>query len=109
MPSQNERIFSANIACSTRMMVFSLSKWTTSSVRNMAVAPTRLTLLLLAPSAIVIQEANLYPPEQRRKFVERLLIRVYGLPAVPAAQYASLLVPPPPEADSFIHRLRLVR
>ncbi len=65
----------------------------------------RLTFELLAPSETVLQEVDVYPPEQRRDLVKRMLIGVYGLPAAAAALYASLLVPRSRQTDSFVRRL----
>jgi len=69
----------------------------------------RLAFELLAPSATVLQTADRYPPRQRRGLVEHQLTSVYGLPAAPATHYAALLIPPSPQTDSLVHRLRLVR
>src|SRR5262249_50816665 len=64
---------------------------------------------LLAPAERVLLEASRYPQERHREEVKRLLIKTYGFPAVPAAEYAALLIPLSPQADSFVRRLRFVR
>jgi Zn-dependent peptidase ImmA (M78 family) len=69
----------------------------------------RLAFEILAPSATVLQEANVYPSEQRHELVERMLIRMYGLPAAPAAFYASLLGLRSYQEDSLVRRLWPVR
>jgi hypothetical protein len=69
----------------------------------------RLAFELLSPSATLLQEVDVYPPEQRRDLVKRMLIGVYGLPAAPAALYTSLLVPRSFQAESFVRRLWPVR
>jgi hypothetical protein len=67
---------------------------------------------LLAPAEVVLRQAERHPEsnrlEARRQRVRRLLVDIYGLPAPPAARYASILVPHRREADSFVRRLGLV-
>lgn len=68
----------------------------------------RLAFELLAPAAMVLHGTRLVPSEGRRKAVFRLLKGTFGLPTAPAAQYASLLVPPTSQESSLLRRLRLL-
>lgn len=68
----------------------------------------RLAFELLAPADTVLADVQRFPSEQRRDAATRTLREVYGLPAVPAEQYATLLVPPPHRTSPLLRRLRLV-
>lgn len=67
----------------------------------------RLAFELLAPSDIVLKEANRYPNEQRREILVPLLAESFGLPTPLADYYASLLMPKPQTESSFVRRLGL--
>lgn len=62
----------------------------------------RLAFELLAPAEAVQRQFEGYSPDRRSELAVPLLRSVYGLPATQAAQYASILLPGPP--DSIVRR-----
>ena len=63
---------------------------------------------LLAPSTVVLDEMEAYPPTTRREVTTDLLRSAYHLPDAAATSYASLLIPQADHTNSFVRRLGLI-